>query len=53
MTSLEGWGSTIELHPRAPVGAQAEQASPVGYRLAPVFRTVGRRRPWTNAAELV
>ena len=35
MTSLEGWGSTIELHPRGP-SAQAEQASCVGYRLAPV-----------------
>jgi hypothetical protein len=35
MTSLEGWSSTIELHPRGPA-AQAEQASCVGYRLAPV-----------------
>jgi hypothetical protein len=35
MASLEGWGSTIELHPRGR-SAQAEQASCVGYRLAPV-----------------
>jgi hypothetical protein len=51
MTSLEGWGSTIELHPRGP-SAQAEQASCVGYRLALVLarqpRVAAKQNPNTQ-----
>jgi hypothetical protein len=39
MTSLEGWGSTIELHPR---GLPAQAGTHVAYRLAPVSRTPAR-----------
>ena len=45
MTSLEGWGSTIELRPRAapaqPVRAPASTSSRVAYRAYPVRRISG------------
>src|ERR1700675_4036530 len=45
MTSWEGWGSTIELRPRAapaqPVRAPASTSSRVAYRAYPVGRVSG------------
>ena len=44
MTSLEGWGSTIELHPPGLL-ATTRQAPQEAYRLAPVSRTPGHGHP--------
>jgi hypothetical protein len=46
MTSLEGWGSTIELHPRGLLRTRA--GTHVAYRLAPVSRTPGHGHPGQN-----
>jgi hypothetical protein len=51
MTSLEGWGSTIELHPPGLLGT-AQQASQVAYRLAPVSRTPGHGHPKAKSKDL-
>ncbi len=40
MTSLEGWSSAIELHPRDG-RPDAGDRPKVAYRLAPLFRTTG------------
>jgi hypothetical protein len=47
MTSLEGWGSTIELRPRdLPGGSKsAGNSSPVAYRLEPAARTTVKAKP--------
>jgi hypothetical protein len=51
MASLEGWGSTIELHPPGLLGT-AQQASQVAYRLAPVSRTPGHGHPKAKSKDL-
>jgi hypothetical protein len=40
MTSLEGWGSTIELRPHDAPGRERRQPSGTDYRLAPPDRTI-------------
>jgi hypothetical protein len=38
MTSLEGWGSAIELRPHDGAGTVAGSRPPVAYRLTPVIQ---------------